>query len=492
MILRLIALLACVSAAASASAQIRVFQEAEQVELRQRFGGLMQRLDGTQGGELYVAQQLGTPLVIAGFTLGNDQTRSAMLRATVQMIEKLPRLRDIGSVAASNTMRQQSGPGDMRFDGLPLPSSPSAISRRVFPMRDSDSLKIASGNAQQFAYLLSTILRLAAEAPPPKTGTPQWTADLATLHEFLIDDILRFYWLEAPAWHWTGALPNMRARTLARLGGISKFAPRKFFSAFIDYDLHVLAIAADLSAVHRRRPTLVRSNTDRLLVDDAVSIGMRVLKARVDRGTRGEGFAFDRGRWDDNPSQEYAGCVSDRPPVKPCRRIGSVQDVSHAQRWPLWLNSFSAAAKTASDRAQLITWRRGLARQFARSVVRYDSARRPRLSNFIDGTDGWYLFSNTPEAKTGYPPGSLTGWSMRHGNWALLATDDAAIGIAYRRFCDVIESASATDVAFRTKYYGAPGDPAYGYRSSSDEFGVSSTYVYICRLYAAQGLIKEK
>lgn len=484
----------------------REMSGAQQGELRDRYAKLMRPLDGTNGIALYAAQQLGTPLVIAGFKRGDEQTRVSMLRSTVAVIENLPKLGDVEQASLLNSVArfmESHGPvlasigrsivtPDQRFDGLAVPNEGPALRRHIFPMRVGGTLKMDNGNAQQFAYLLSTVLRLAVSAPSPQTGLAAWNRDLVTLHAFLTDDTLRFYWLEAPAWHWTGAFPNMRARTVARLNGVPQFAPRKFFSAFIDYDLHVLAIAADLKAVHRLRPNLVRNAGDRQLVDDAFAMGMRVLKARVDRGPNGDGFAFDRGAWDDNPSEDYAGCMSESRPSQPCRRKGTVQDVSHAQRWPLWLASFIAATAGTPDQALLAGWCKRLAHQFVRSVVRYDSAMRPRLSNFIDGHDGWYLYSRTVDSETGYPPGSLTGWSMRHGNWALLAPFEPEIGKAYERFCAVATSERREDIAFRSRYYGGPGDPLTGFRSTRDEFGQGSAYAYICRLYVAQGLIAEK
>lgn len=263
------------------------------------------------------------------------------------------------------------------------------------------------------------------------------------------------------------------------------WSPRIFFRAFTDYDLHVLAIAADILATHRRAPWLRRSQEDNALIRDMNSIAARVLRERVSTGPDGRGFHFDRGAWRDNPVAAYARCTEPTLPRRECPAEDYVTDVSHGQRWPVWLASFAEAARGTPEEARVELWRRNLARQVVEQVVRFDAAGRPVMANFLDGSDGWYNVVQTGSG-TGHRPSSLTGWAMRMGNWQLLADYDPRIREVYARFCRVITSNDPADIRFRTERYGAPGpDPANGYASARDEFGADSFYVLPCRIYGA-------
>src|SRR3546814_8363111 len=91
-----------------------------------------------------------------------------------------------------------------------------------------------------------------------------WSSDVCSsdlnlrmISAYLARDFLRFFWLEAPAWHWSGALEGgMKERALARLDGGKKMQKRRFFRGFLDYDMHVMAVAADLKAATPIRPDL--------------------------------------------------------------------------------------------------------------------------------------------------------------------------------------------------------------------------------------------
>lgn len=464
------------------------------------FDDELSRVDPRNGLSLYVGQQRLTPLVHALFTLGEDRHRLHVLEQIQRLLAGLPTLDDVapgGAVQAvarsldgagplGMRVRQSLLPLDQSFDNLPIPTGPAGR-RRVFPMHQGDRLLIQTGNAQQFAYLLSTTLRLAAAARPAQQPA-RYDAALRDLYVFLIDDTLRFYWQEAPAWHWLAPFPNMRARALARLDGAPGMERRRFFRAFIDYELHIFAVAADLRAAARHRPDLVRSAADRALIEDATAIGWRVLSERIDLGPDGAGFAFDRGWWGDNPASAYADCTAPEPPTAECPRAQIVQDVSHAHRWPLWLQSFHAGYAEPGRRARIERWRRNLARQIGAQVLSFDAQGRPRMSNFIDGHDGWYLFN--PDAPSGHRPGSLTGWSMRLGTWALLARLDPRLARGYRSFCWVVASPLPTDRAFRTHWYGSPSsDRDSAFAPRIDEYGEQSFYNLPCWLYGALNLL---
>lgn len=466
-----------------------------------------QLIDSTSpnaGVSLYQSFQSGQPMIAYAFAKGDSAAQLAILEKTAAFLQTLPRYGSLpGRSVFGGTAEALEAQGGSfarvgeaiskrtaSFDGLPLPSSAALNDYRSFPMMDGGLLTITSGNAQQFGYLIAELTRLAAAKPVPSPVAARWRRALHIVHDFAAHDTLRFYWLEMPAWHWAGAYPNMRARSLARLQGEPKLDKRLFFRAFIDYDLHMLATAADLTAAERAAPWLIVNTRDRAAVRDAYALGRRVLRERVDRRPDGRGFGFDRGYWRDNPVAAYADCRQNTPPAAECRWDGYVTDVSHGQRWPLWLDSFAAAASDPKERAQIEAWRAGLAYELAEHVLRFDAEHRPIMSNFLDGHDGWYLFAGTGTGAgvSGHRPSSLTGWAMRYAAYASLAPRDSRIAEAHRRFCAVIASAAPGDIAFRTVRYGPPGpDPTNGFTSVIDDYGADRSYTLNCRIAQALG-----
>ncbi len=476
-----------------------LFSVDDEVAVTREYSDLVDRLDPEVGPTLYVAYQQGLPLVHAAFLAGDDNTQLAIIQKTAGFIDSLPTYGElinpsIGANLAGSLQERDGAAGAVgailskttdSLDGLAIEYDPRLDDYRLFPMRSDGHLRIASGNAQQFAYLLSTMVRLAAARSPPPGREAEWMAAVRAVHAFVLHDTLRLYWTEMPAWHWAGAYPNMRERTAARLRNDPKLAPRVFFRAFTDYDMHVLAIGADLAAAHRDAPWLAPEASDRLLAREVADTGLRVLRLRADFGADGRGFGFDRGYWRDNPVAAYALCLDVLPPQRECRWQAYVTDVSHGHRWPMWLGSFAAAARDTPQAIRIAALRRGLARDIADKVIRYDAANRPIMSNFIDGNDGWYNLTE----ESGHRPSSLTGWSMRSGAWALLFEDEPRIAEAYRRFCDVIGSSDPDDIRFRVRFYGPPGpNRENGFVPTQDDFGATSFWTIPCKIYLMPGL----
>ena len=477
-----------------------LFSVDDEVAVTRQYNDLVVSLDPEVGQTLYDAYQRGLPLVHAAFLGDDEDAQLAMLQKTAGFIESLPTYGQlikpsIGAGLAVNLQRRDGAAGAVgtilskttdSFDGLAIEYDPRLDDYRLFPMRSDGRLRITSGNAQQFAYLLSSMVRLAAVRSPPSGREAEWMAAVRVVHAFVLHDTLRLYWTEMPAWHWAGAYPNMRERTAARLRNDPKLAPRVFFRAFTDYDMHVLAIGADLAAAHRSAPWLAPNAADRLLAREVAETGLTVLRLRADLGIDGRGFGFDRGYWRDNPVAAYALCRDLVPPRQECRWEAYVTDVSHGQRWPMWLDSFAAAARDTPEATWIAALRRGLARDIADKVIRYDAADRPIMTNFIDGNDGWYNLTE----ESGHRPSSLTGWSMRGGAWALLFEDEPRLADAYRRFCEVISSSDPDDIKFRIRFYGAPGpNRENGFVPTQDDFGATSFWTIPCKIYLTPGVV---
>ncbi len=462
--------------------------------LRGEFDRLRQSINISVGGSIYAAYQLGRPLARATFATDDSTLKRDLVGHAAALIRDLPTYGTVAEGAREDIFAEAadsisprvrevrvaltgSGP---KFDGLPLPYDKRFYAHRIFPLKEGNQVQINTGNIQQFGSYLSTLVRLGA-ADKAITSDPAALRDLRTLTEYLSADFLRFFWLEAPAWHWSGAFEGgMKQRALARLDGGKKMRKRTFFRGFLDYDMHVMAVAADLKAASRLRPDLVPAR-DLSVIEDVNQLAARVIAERGTAGANGADFSFDRGFWDDNPISQYGGCQDARLPSRPCPIKGYTIDISHAQRWPAWLSSFAAAASTDAERRQIATLRLSLAKRIA-GDIRYSDGRL-LLTNFLDGRDGWFITTGSEGGHGAHPPSSLTGWAMRYGALAELADLDPRIATAQQRFCQTIISTDPADVRFRMRNYGEPeANPANGIRPQSDEYGANSPYAHICRM----------
>lgn len=463
--------------------------------LRGEFERLTSQIDPANATSLYGAYQTGRPLLIATFRDGDSALRRDIIGHAAGLIRDLPKYSTLLRTPADEPISQtvdNVAPG-LRdayakavgtaplFDGLPLPDERRFYDYRIFPLREGENVRINTGNIHQFGRYLSLLLRLAAadEALVANDGVRR---DLRVINRYLTHDFLRFFWREAPAWHWAGPFPGgMRERSLARLQGGPRIAGRRFFAAFLDYDLHVMTVAADLAAANDVAGWLGSSDSDRALVRDVVAIAFRVLSERAETGQGGRNFAFDRGHWDDNPIAQYGGCQSRDLPSRPCPIRAYTMDISHAQRWPAWLESFAAAARNDAEAMFVQRLRAALAAKMADNIRTRDG--QLVLPNFLDGRDGWFLTTESRGGNNAHPPSSMTGWAMRYGAFAELAAMDPAIAAAQRRFCRTIQSSAVADVKFRMANYGEPEtNPANGLRPMRDEYGRDGAYGHICTM----------
>lgn len=463
--------------------------------------------DPASSGGLYDAQQEGMALAFAVFTFGSAAEQEAVLDAAAARVEALP---TAGELAANDVVsehigaiellsptltkaRQRIGRLAFAIDRLPLPSGP-ASRRRVFPIVDDGKINVMSEVEMQYAYLLSTILRLAVEHPLPPGDTLRVRRRAATssLFTFLLHDKVGFYWEEVPGWHWSGPFRNMRERVMVKLAGTERRVTQPpWFGAIVDHELHLFGVAGDLSAAARQDGVLraLMTRADAAMLDEIRATTLRMLRTRVTSGPRHDGFLIDYGYWTSNPSYAYAGCSQRSPmPSAPCPVDSVATDASHARRWPWWLESMKDAWPAhAAARAEIEGYQSRLATQFATVVLHDDGHGRPLTRNYMDGKDGWYSLKDSPAKKWGYSPSSMTG-ALRYGSWAMLARFQPAIGSASRSFCDILASTDSADVLFRTRYYGSASDrPELGGLGEKDLYGAASGYTLICRIGSALG-----
>jgi hypothetical protein len=218
-----------------------------------------------------------------------------------------------------------------------------------------------------------------------------------------------------------------------------------YVGCYTDFEPFVLAVGADL----RRYRGLV-GLPDRAEYAAMLKAAEAMHRKAAVPATPGSsvvaGWVFEPGGYTDYPDFQWANWNGKgaMPKSAPDPRVA--WDSSHFTRWPLWLESYEAAADTAAQRAYFRDLRRGLANQFAQKVLVPPSAefRTYRLANFMDGRNGVFRGNNGPNR---YLPYQMSGTFVL-GWWRFL--DDDRITNAYRH----VAKAFPMSQAERTVFFG--------------------------------------
>jgi hypothetical protein len=249
-------------------------------------------------------------------------------------------------------------------------------------------------------------------------------------------------------------------------------------NAITDIDTWVIAGAAELIAVHRVSPeiTPLDAGTAEALstyVREAATLLSERTKPQILHkadGTQIEGLVFDPGAYDTYSEQRFAGYEgADFPTSDKARSSGSGWDVSHGGRQvSVFLSLYETRGATGATwpDAKVIT---GFARSFAFAVFEGDT-NRPRLRNFLDGSNGWYRVDL--DKHSGYPPFGLT-YALLFMPWGRYAAFEPAIGPIIAAAWRIIASDDTGDVAFRNRMFETPqeiggsGKPVMSVRGGS-------------------------
>jgi hypothetical protein len=266
----------------------------------------------------------------------------------------------------------------------------------------------------EYLYLASEFLALAersgrADLIPP--GLP----------ELLFSEVHNF-WQVAPAWQW-GRSPfpgGIRERILWKLK--TRHVEKNYYRAFVDDDLFLFAIAADLKAFGA---TSEQGPAWNPMLGDILSLAFQVFSQK---GVfqPGGGWLFQPGVWADHPDYQYAGNVRAQPGIRPAPLGGIAADSSHSMRFAAWLTSLMLAYPADSPEYRFYArLRTALEKQFFGKVLLTPTADQPcyLLNNFMDGSNGVYRWNyESLGIGKGYGPNQLSG-SLLLGWWALLATE---------------------------------------------------------------------
>jgi hypothetical protein len=327
----------------------------------------------------------------------------------------------------------------------------------------------------QFSYLLSFVMRLTSAES--KT-TPDSIQFLSEAYSFLLNDLVIPYWTSVAAWHWQGFFPNMREAVIARLDFIhhKNLISPTYYRAFYDMDFFTMAIAADLLAAKK---IFALSKEQETQLYDIQSLTRRMFEARLEPGL---GFLFQKGIWTEHQEYQYALCeIGQSLPDTPCPDPQQAPDSNHAERLPWWLLSFESSFEPDSEGAKYYQHlQKRLAHQLAESVLDW-SAQFPRLTNFMDGKNGWYRVRYNGR-NWGYGPFALSH-AAKWFSWSPLGKFDNRITQFHDKLCNLIHTKDRASIAFRTAYYGNPVQPKLYGLGTEDDIGTNPLYPLYCDLW---------
>jgi len=366
----------------------------------------LSRIDITNASSLYGAQTRLMVPVWALFRLG----RVAWQRQITSVL-----LRILNATITLSRLRDQTHAGTINISEDLLDETTSGSGKRwIFPFERRVSQKGDYGIFQiyekrlsqlQFSYLVAYHARLLVQNKPLGIEFERFV-NKAT--NFLLNDIVRSYWLAVPAWHWVKGYPNMKERLEAKLTRPlpEELRSKSFYKMIVDEDLFLMAIAAELRCISMYQQGILIKEDDLKLIEDILSIAEITVFSRLQKGN---GFLFDVGSRDDHLDHAYAGYNGNTFPTSKSPAINISQDISHSQRWPWWLSSFRDAWPVNSlnyrKYHELIN---RLAYQFVNHVLVWQDNGFPLVTNYLDGKNGWYRVGYKNKPSFGYSIGLLS------------------------------------------------------------------------------------
>jgi hypothetical protein len=219
-----------------------------------------------------------------------------------------------------------------------------------------------------------------------------------------------------PAWQWDQPdFPTLFDRVRWKLD--TKEVAKSYYRAITDWDLHELAIGADLAGVASRCDLQQMPQ-----YTESLALAREIFSNEATPTSVG-GWVLQKGAWTDHPDFEYAGNDHVAPDLQPAPVPGISPDSSHSFRMPLWLVSFACAEEPGSQFRELfVQLNDQLALQWwVRTVVMPDSSfAGVRMTNFMDGENGVYRYGYPTQAPArGYGPYELSG-SLNIGWWSFV------------------------------------------------------------------------
>lgn len=257
----------------------------------------------------------------------------------------------------------------------------------------------------QFFYLTTQYLTLQSS---------DWTSVHQSLFDLIQADI-EVLWSQIEIGGFTGGIGE---RVQWKLDNIS--VSPEYSRAIFDNELHLLAVAADLSAIANERSLEAAA-----ILNQITEVGTRLFEQEGSFTSDG-GWLFQPGVWSDYSDYVYAGNAELAADLEEMVIDDIATDSSHFHRMPLWLNSYKNMHEAGdAARANFEEMLSGLLHQFNTYILvpSDDEFPAPRMNNYSDGRNGVYRYNfNTLGAGEGYGPYQLSGVLM-HSWYAFLGSE---------------------------------------------------------------------
>ena len=249
---------------------------------------------------------------------------------------------------------------------------------------------------------------------------------------------------------------------------------------YLDRDLWLIGAGAELLEAHRLDPNLVNLQGEDDRLRRLVTVGVKLLAANRQHHPRTKNLqgrvvgsdGYFEGDFDDHEDYTYSAYLgSDYPAGRPEQRAHGVSwDVSHIQRLPVVLRSLwdsrvalRQLGLTYPDSTDLVQ-----ATNQLMYVVFNGDFRAPLLTNYFNGTDGWYRVGYRSRDGYGMPPSRycnsqnpkqpcLTRNGLR--GWGQLAFANPDLGRLIQAVITGAKESSTDAVSYRQRVLSVGDDP---------------------------------
>jgi hypothetical protein len=251
---------------------------------------------------------------------------------------------------------------------------------------------------------------------------------------------------------------------------------------YLDRDLWLIGAAAELLEANRIDQALVNLPADqkqklaRLLTAGTKLLAVNRKHHPDVKNLQGKVVGSDgyfEGAMADHPDQTYSGDTGpDYPAGKPPKPSPTVSwDVSHLQRLPVVLRSLWDARQTMRDLKVAFPDSNDIVQATNQLTYKVFNGNfsRPQLTNYFDGSDGWYRVGYKSRDGYGNPPSQYCdGQDMKHfcltrngiRGWGVLAFANADLGKLIEGVIAVAKDSSADATKFRQRVIAMKDDPS--------------------------------
>jgi hypothetical protein len=309
--------------------------------------------------------------------------------------------------------------------------------------------------SSQFLYLISSTARLLSQAGQtdgPAGAFVSQAIPIVQSHalRWVRDDAV----FEVTGWGCGAGLYNHRDfLRKKRERAFSSPKSLSYCNMTQDFDLWVIALVAELVAAQSFLDPSLRMekrNLDDLkaYLREAGDLMRERISSRTFKRPDGsivEGLVYEAGAFRDHEVDRFANYEGSSCPRDDAPAVGVGWDVSHGTRQPVVFSALyelrPLTGMTWPDKEALA----GFGRAFAYGVFEGDLS-RPRLRNFLDGSNGWY--QGDAKTCTGFPPFSLSE-ALPYGAWGRYTPFAPEVGPIVMSARRLLSSAVPDDVTFR-------------------------------------------